>query len=364
MKIFGIFRGFPGLGRVVSGVSILETLRNEGYEVKAYSYLQGKDVLEDYQLKTIIEKEPSIPHIMVIGLNPISKEMGELIDKIVKEQPDLIIIDGEPLLISTLSYVFPREKIISFLNPTDIENLTLPFSTIIFYRKHYLSAKNVFVHGIGVPDFSRLESEYSCNIKSINTILRNEILELKGQIVGEKIIGILGGGCSNASKNFFDSTVKMAKTIIKLSNVLNKEKFIIYCNDKMIKKEIENNIPFNVEIIDEYTSPLKIYKEAKLVLCRAGRNTVSELLYLGIPALLFASKGDFRSSEQEKNIELVHSISDGSIEKVLIEETEERLLKKINRVLKNKKEKNNFIPGNEIVLSYIKNMLENKEYDK
>lgn len=26
-KVLGIFRGFPGLGRVVSGVSILETLR-------------------------------------------------------------------------------------------------------------------------------------------------------------------------------------------------------------------------------------------------------------------------------------------------------------------------------------------------
>ena len=28
-KILGIFRGFPGLGRVVSGVSLLETLRDE-----------------------------------------------------------------------------------------------------------------------------------------------------------------------------------------------------------------------------------------------------------------------------------------------------------------------------------------------
>ena len=363
MKIFGIFRGFPGLGRVVSGVAILDSLRKEGHEVKAYSYLQGKKVLEDYNIEKIMEEEPICPHIMIIGLNPISKEMGNLIEKILKEKPDLVIIDGEPLLTSTLSYVFPREKIISFLNPTDIENLSLPLSSILFYRKHYLSAKNVFVHGINVPEFFKFEKEYSCNIKNVNTILRNEILNLSGKIEGKKIIGILGGGCSQSSNNFFDSTVKMGKTIIKLASVLSKENFIIYCNDKLIKKKIGKNLPLNVEIEDKYTNPIKMYKEAKLVLCRAGRNTVSELLYLGIPALLFASKGDFRSNEQEKNINVVCSLSNHNIEKISITASKEDLIKKVNKVINHGIIRNNFIPGNKIILNYIKDILENKNYD-
>ena len=42
MKILGIFRGFPGLGRVVSGVALLETLRDKyDCEIKCISYLQG-----------------------------------------------------------------------------------------------------------------------------------------------------------------------------------------------------------------------------------------------------------------------------------------------------------------------------------
>ena len=46
-KILGIFRGFPGLGRVVSGVSLLETLRDEyGYCIDIISYLQGNRYLE------------------------------------------------------------------------------------------------------------------------------------------------------------------------------------------------------------------------------------------------------------------------------------------------------------------------------
>ena len=47
MKALGIFRGFPGLGRVVSGVSILEALRDTyGFKVRAVSYLQGNEYLK------------------------------------------------------------------------------------------------------------------------------------------------------------------------------------------------------------------------------------------------------------------------------------------------------------------------------
>ena len=46
-KILGIFRGFPGLGRVVSGVSLLETLRDEyGCCIEIISYLQCNRYLE------------------------------------------------------------------------------------------------------------------------------------------------------------------------------------------------------------------------------------------------------------------------------------------------------------------------------
>ena len=47
MKILGIFRGFPGLGRVVAGVSLLETIKmNYNCEIKIISYLQGNKYLE------------------------------------------------------------------------------------------------------------------------------------------------------------------------------------------------------------------------------------------------------------------------------------------------------------------------------
>ncbi|MCR4656324.1 MAG: hypothetical protein K5770_08870 [Lachnospiraceae bacterium] len=45
MKIYGVFRGFHGLGRVMFGISMLSMLREAGHEVKAYSYLQGVKAL-------------------------------------------------------------------------------------------------------------------------------------------------------------------------------------------------------------------------------------------------------------------------------------------------------------------------------
>ena len=58
MKILGIFRGFPGLGRVVSGVALLETLRDK-YDVnKCISYLQGNRYLESHEFEDIREAIP------------------------------------------------------------------------------------------------------------------------------------------------------------------------------------------------------------------------------------------------------------------------------------------------------------------
>ena len=54
MKILGIFRGFPGLGRLVGGVSILEALRDRyGFKVKAVSYLQGNKYLKTRGFETL-----------------------------------------------------------------------------------------------------------------------------------------------------------------------------------------------------------------------------------------------------------------------------------------------------------------------
>lgn len=359
MKIYGIFRGFPGLGRVVSGAGLLETLRKAGHIVKAYSYMQGDTLLDEYGFDRIIEEQPSGVHIMVIGLNPISKEIGNLIEQIKTDDPDLVIIDGEPLIISTLALVFPRNRIISLLNPSDIYNPSLPEASVKFYRQHYLTAKNVFVHGINVQDFSWLARQYDCNIYNVNTILRPEIVGINVKSDSKKIVCILGGGSANASSGFVESTLKIALKVIDLARIMDDYEFIIYCNDKHIKAAIDFHDTKNVVIKDVYCSPAEMYGSAKAVICRAGRNTASELLYLNIPAVLFSTSNDFRAVEQGKNINDVCYLSEGLIGKANISEETMTLRETVLRVIGTYKKENHFEAGNLIVMNKINKIIRN-----
>lgn len=121
MKVLGIFRGFPGLGRVIGGVSILETLRDfYGFKVKAISYLQGNEYLKAHGF-TILSDATNFDYcsIGLLPTNRLAREINMLIKEFV---PDIIIIDGEPLMMQSIRISYPDTKIVALLNPSDVEN--------------------------------------------------------------------------------------------------------------------------------------------------------------------------------------------------------------------------------------------------
>ena len=101
MKILGIFRGFPGLGRVVGGVSLLEEMRDTyGHKIKLISYLQGNKYLESRGYSIDCEANPL--DYCSIGLLPTNK-MGAYIHSTIRNfNPDVVLIDGEPLIVQSL----------------------------------------------------------------------------------------------------------------------------------------------------------------------------------------------------------------------------------------------------------------------
>ena len=357
MKIFGVFRGFPGLGRVVSGLSILTMLRKEGHEVKGYSYLQGVSALKDQNIDFIIEEQPSDHQIMALGLNPVGEASARLIESITKEAPDLVIIDGEPLLVSTLSMVYPREKILALLNPADLHNQSLPEASIAFFCSHYLAAGNAIVHGVNGADISIPDKYKNCNILKVNTILRESVLGIEVSYK-DTIVIILGGGCSNSSESFYSSTADMGKKIIDAALSMTTEKFIIYCNDKKLADEINGYKTLdNLRIVSDYTRPEIMYKNAKMVICRAGRNTLSELLYLNIPAILMSTSGDFRSVEQGKNIDAVCALRPHRLIKASVNESTEQIVMKIINAISGIDDGFYFEPGNNKALTFIEHIM-------
>ncbi len=358
-KVYGIFRGFPGLGRVSSGIALLKDFKKRGYEVAAISYYQGIEALRKQEVPILLEYNLEPCDITSIGINPITGFASKIIEKILEDEPEVVLMDGEPLLQSTLCDVYPRERVVALLNPSDLHNDSLPKSTVCFYHKNYLSGANAIVHGVGIKN--EIVVERNCKIHYVPTLLRQEIFEIaKVDHESQRIVGILGGGTVNSSEKFLSSTIAMGQKMVAIAKELKEYRFDIYCNDVRIKNEIEKSavVPANVTIISDYTSPLEMYQNACLVIARAGRNVVSELLYLNMPGLLIATNGDYRSKEQEKNIDKMVEASNYLFDKISILEEEQKLMEKIKNKLHGTPAGNGFVPGNEYAIKVLHEIIE------
>lgn len=296
-RILGIFRGFPGLGRVVAGVSLLETLRDKyDYEIKFISYLQGNKYLESRgytNLKEIIPMD-----YCSIGLLP-TNQMGQYIHKtIIDFIPEVVIIDGEPLILHSIKISHPRLKIVALLNPSDVNNPENDKEAMDYFNTLYSLSDLAIVHGLRLV---RNDNRYKKMI-SINTIIRPEIIKVKN-VPKNNIYCILGGGTVNVGQKFEDSTLKIGNLCIGTAKLLPQYTIHIICSSQNIFNKLQKNKKSdNVKIYSEIIPAQNYYSDASLIITRSGRNTLSELAFLGIPAISFVSGCQYRQIEQTHNI--------------------------------------------------------------
>ena len=302
MKILGIFRGFPGLGRLVGGVSILEALRDRyGFKVKAVSYLQGNKYLKTRGFETLGDVTAfDYCSIGLLPTNHFAKEINLLVKEFV---PDIIIIDGEPLIIQSLRISYPKTKIVTLLNPSDVDNEDNDKEAMDYFNASYQLADLAIVHGSRIVNTNRAYK----NIISIPTIIRSEITIVQRN-PSNIIYCILGGGTLNVGKQFLDSTVQIGLLCIKAASIVSEYKFIILCSctevyDALCSQEHSCNVFIEKDIINA----VDYYKDASMVITRSGRNTLGEVAFLGIPTITFVSGCEYRRAEQLKNIESINT---------------------------------------------------------
>ncbi len=307
MKAVGIFRGFPGLGRVVSGIEILKQL-NQEFKLDAviFTYLQGFEFshLYNFQCKNI----DNIKDISSIGIIPVSASGENIINYIEDYKPDFVLIDGEPLLVSTIKLRFPNLLVIVLLNPFDVENPNNQLSSQLFFNDCYSKADISIVHGLWDVQKPKM---YQKKYYSINTILRKEIQELELNVNSNRIACVLGGGTVNSNEYFFENTISIAKQVVELSKTQSQLYFDIFCGCEDVFSRVQplingNN---NIQIHRHLHKSTDIYKSTKAVISRAGRNSISELLYLNLPSLLISTNCDIRGAEQEANINFAKKYS-------------------------------------------------------
>lgn len=302
MKVLGIFRGFPGLGRVVAGVSILETLRDTyGFKTLAISYLQGNEYLRTHDFK--VYNEVCSFDYCSIGLLPTNHFAKSINEQVKDFCPSIIIVDGEPLIVQSLRISYPNTKIITLLNPSDVDNEHNDIEAMDFFNACYQLADLAIIHG---SRFVETKRAYK-HIISIPTILRNEITHIR-RYPNKTIYCILGGGTLNVSSEFYESTVKIGSLCIGVAAYLQDYNFKILCSCEDIYNDLQKQIkPDNVILVPKIMEACDYYSNASLVITRSGRNTLGEVAYLGIPTISFISGCGYRKSEQKSNIESINA---------------------------------------------------------
>ena len=301
MNVLGIFRGFPGLGRIVAGVSIMEMLRDDfNCNINIISYFQGSRYLESRGFKTHIKATPM--DYSSIGLLPTNK-MGSFIHKQIKDfRPDLVIIDGEPLILHSLRLSYPKLKIVALLNPADVVNPKIDKECMDYFNAMYSLADLAVIHGLRKVQPSDLYRDYI----STGTILRREIFKIKNQ-PSKNVYCVLGGGTVNVDNSFFQSTIQIVTLCINVARLLPEYTFHVICSSSNIYDTLDGISYSNVILHNEILNPSLIYTDAAFIITRSGRNTLSELAYLGIPSISFISGCSYRRTEQEENLQCLNS---------------------------------------------------------
>lgn len=344
-KALGIFRGFPGLGRVVAGVSIMEMLRDRyGYDIRMISYLQGNKYLALRGYDGL--KEATTFDYCSIGLLPTNK-MGVHIYAIIKSfMPDVCIVDGEPLILQSIKISYPNIKIVALLNPSDVDNPSNDKEAMDFFNAIYSLCDLAVVHGLRIL---KGDGRYK-NFISIPTILRREILEIKN-IPTNNIYFLLGGGTENVDMTFVESTIKIAELCQEVASLLPQYTIHLICSSQNIVNALTTNkMPKNLRLYDKIISPDQYYSDASLIITRSGRNTLSELAYLGIPTISFVSGDFYRQREQISNIENLNIMNIISTANGI---PKEKFKIQMERMIHLGKQNNDFKVGNQICIDRI-----------
>lgn len=348
MNVLGIFRGFPGLGRVVSGTAILETLCDvHGCNIDMISYLQGQEFLKMRGYGCCVDATPM--DYCSIGLLPTNKMGAYIHSKIKTFKPEVVVVDGEPLMVHSLRTSFPNLKIVVLLNPSDVDNPQNDKEAMEFFNAMYSLADLAVVHGLrdvtNIYNYKRMIST--------RTILRREIFKISNTPT-KNIYCLLGGGTVNVGNQFEESTVCIARLCVESARLLPNYTMHIVCSSSNIYDALNApTLPNNVVLHERIIDTAEYYSKACLVISRSGRNTLSELAYLGIPSISFVSGCSYRKVEQEQNLKSLNAQNICSAE---INCSAEEFAELCKRQMSCGIDHPSFEPGNAMVIDRIINL--------
>lgn len=232
------------------------------------------------------------------------------------------------------------------LNPSDIDNPHNNQEAMDFFKEMYSLSDLGIVHGLRILEHNEKFNDFI----SVNTIIRNEVISIKN-VPTNNIYCVLGGGTINVGEQFVETTLHIGLLCKKVAAYFPKYRINILCSSKNIYDELNrDNCPNNVFLYKEIIPAEHYYKDACLVITRSGRNTLSELAYLGIPAISIVTGDIYRRYEQVQNIK---DLNVSNIQSFSMEGTISDFIEIMNTMIKLGKQENNFKVGNQLSINKI-----------
>lgn len=271
--------------------AMLEDLYVSNYRSIFLTYYTGYQFLKSMALSVVDVLEGNL-HIQQSSFcTPFGLETRQCVREIEKFQPDIVFNDGEPYLIEVTRDILGLPTIV-LAHPADIYSPTTNSKLAIdLFRYYYAKADLVIAHGLErLPvDCTWLggRAGYVCEV---NTIVRGVVYQqaIAQQSIGVNadpfVLGILGGGSKNVSPAFREGTQTFGEWLIQACNDLDISQATLYCADEQIYEALRGiarsgNTTCTL-IADPRDNSADIIR-ADVVVGRAGRNLLSELITLG-----------------------------------------------------------------------------------
>ena len=371
MRVLFINRGYPGLGRVMGSVALDSIFKNSAifrnYESAFASYLSGYTYLEKSNFHPINLFPDGYFYRPNAFCIPFGVEGRSFVKLVGSFSPDFVVIDGEPLFIDWL-YDMLQIPVLVITNPSDLYNPACDDMAIDFFRYYYSKAHAVIAHGIWrLPDHLTNLGNRAGNVVEMNTIVHHKIFEAGFQrrignnkpSCGRKIVGVLGGGSENVASSYRSHSLQLAKWLVEACDCVEIEKLTLYCSDKNVYKCLveECHPRFPCNFIADQMDNISDIIEADLIVGRAGRNLVSEVLTLGSRALLVAVAAEnYRTGDQKETAEVATKTS-RAIRRMSINAGYEQFQRSFQQLVDLQPSIPGWIPGNEVFIKFVPELL-------
>lgn len=301
-----ICRGYPGLGKVMGAYAVDTMLRQRlgsNYASLFFSYFQGYQYLATRARPAVDLLAHCPPFEPGRFCAPLGPETERLVEELERFQPNLVINDGEPYLIDVTAKLLGLPTVV-LAHPLDLHNPQNSRIGIASFRYFYSRADLVIAHGMDRLPPECLELGGSAGrVLEINTIVRPSLMAGAASPSEPFLACVLGGGSRNASRDFFESTVRLGEWTIQACNDLGLPAATVFCADENVYGRLAP-ISSSVTRLTLEAEPRDITEtliKADLVVGRSGRNLMSELVALGKRGLAVPCQGPkHRASGQMK----------------------------------------------------------------